>query len=91
MAAATGGLDALAFTGGVGEHSAAVRRSVGRRLSFLGIEVDDRANGQATGDTDLTASGAAARTFVIAAREDLQLAAEARSVMQALRTRAGHS
>jgi acetate kinase len=87
MAAATGGLDALAFTGGVGEHSTVLRRRVGQRLAFLGVAVDDQRNGDIPGaadgeaDTDITASGSPTRTFVVAAREDLQLAAEARRVM----------
>jgi acetate kinase len=82
MAAATGGVDALVFTGGVGEHSAAVRRRAGERLGFLGIAIDDVCNTAAEGDADLTAAGATAATFVLAAREDLQLAAEARRVME---------
>jgi acetate kinase len=82
MSAATGGIDALAFTGGVGEHSAAVRRCAGERLQYLGVVVDGARNDGAHGDTDVTASGAPTRTFVIAAREDLQLAAEARRVMR---------
>ena len=40
MAAALGGLDALVFTGGIGEHSAAVRAAVCERLAFAGVELD---------------------------------------------------
>ena len=39
-----GGLDALAFTGGIGENSAGTRERVCERLSFLGIELDLEAN-----------------------------------------------
>ena len=44
MAAAMGGLDALVFTGGVGEHAAAIRQRAADGLGFLGIAVDPAAN-----------------------------------------------
>jgi acetate kinase len=81
MAAAAGGLDVLAFTGGVGERSPVVRRAAAERLAFLGVGVDAAANDAATGDADITASGASVRTVVVAAREDLQIARETRSVL----------
>jgi acetate kinase len=74
MAAAAGGIDALAFTGGVGEHSAVVRARAARRLGFLGVAVDDDRNADAGADTDITAADAAVHTLVVAAREDLEIA-----------------
>ncbi|MFN3883979.1 MAG: acetate kinase, partial [Rhodocyclaceae bacterium] len=44
LAAALGGLDALVFTGGIGEHAAPVREQVCRRLGWLGVELDAVAN-----------------------------------------------
>ena len=44
QAAAIGGLDALVFTGGIGEHAAPIRAEVCRQLGWLGIELDDAAN-----------------------------------------------
>ena len=76
MAAALGGIDVLAFTGGVGEHSAWVRADAARRLAWLGLALDDDANAHLDGEADITASGAAVRTLVIPAREDLQIARE---------------
>jgi acetate kinase len=81
MAAALDGLDALVFTGGVGERSAPVREEACRGLGFLGVSLDAQANARATGDVDVTASGAAARTLVIEAREDVEIAAQVRSVL----------
>ncbi|UDL94348.1 acetate/propionate family kinase [Lichenihabitans sp. PAMC28606] len=46
MANTLGGLDALVFTGGIGEHSAAVRADVCARLVWLGVEIDTAANDQ---------------------------------------------
>ncbi len=80
MAAAMGGLDALAFTGGVGENSAPVRQRAAQGLAFLGVRIDADLNPGA-GDREITAAGASVRTFVCEAREDLQIAAEVRAVL----------
>jgi acetate kinase len=80
MAAAMGGIDALAFTGGVGENSAPVRERAAAGLAFLGVGVDATADA-AAGDREVTAPGARVRSFVVAAREDLQIAAEVRDVL----------
>jgi acetate kinase len=65
------GLDALVFTGGVGEHAGRLRSLVAERLAWLGVAVDPERSGE-----EITASGARVRTFVIPAREDLQAARE---------------
>jgi len=80
MAAAMGGIDALAFTGGVGENSAPIRERAARDLAFLGVAVNSGSNA-AVGDREITAAGARVRSFVVTAREDLQIAAEVRAVL----------
>jgi len=45
LAAALGGLDALVFTAGIGEHAAEIRARVCRQAAWLGIELDEAANG----------------------------------------------
>ena len=82
MAVAAGGLDALVFTGGVGEHAPAIRAAAAGRLALLGVALDPAANAGATGDTDIGATGARVRTLVIAAREDLEMARQARAVLR---------
>jgi acetate kinase len=81
MSAAMGGLDAVTFSGGVGEHSPLIRARIAARLGFLGLAVDAGLNAAADSDTDLTAEGAPVSTLVITAREDLQIARETRSVV----------
>ena len=81
MAAALGGLDALVFTGGVGERSPPVREEACRGLGFLGVGLDPQANQSATDDADVTVAGAAVRVLVIAAREDLEIARQTREVL----------
>jgi acetate kinase len=87
MAASLGGLDVLVFTGGVGEGSPTVRALAVDRLGFLGLEIDDARNiGGADdegADRDVSAPGAHVRTLVVAAREDLEIARQARAVLHA--------
>jgi acetate kinase len=81
MAAALGGIDVLAFTGGVGERAPLIRAGAVAGLSFLGLSIDEPANLAATGDTEITPAGAAGgRVLVITAREDLEIACQARKV-----------
>jgi acetate kinase len=77
MAVALGGLDALVFTAGIGEHSARVRRDVCARLGFLGVELDEAAN--ARGGFELGAGRA--RVVVVEAREDVIAARAARTAI----------
>jgi acetate kinase len=81
MVAALGRLDVLVFTGGVGEHAPAIRQRAAAGLGFLGVAVDQAANHATTADGDITAPGAAARTLVVTAREDLQIAHLVESVL----------
>jgi acetate kinase len=80
MAAALGGVDALVFTGGVGENAPAVRAAAVARLAFLGTALDAAANEaagaelQAGRDADVTGPGARARVLVVAAREEVEIA-----------------
>ena len=81
MAVALGGLDALVFTAGIGEHSAAVRRDVCTRLRFLGVELDAGANDSAAGDAEIAAAGTDVRVAVIQAREELVAARVVRELL----------
>ena len=85
MAAAMGGLDALVFTGGVGERAPAIRAGAAERLAFLGVGIDPAANRAADRDADLGTPGATVRVAVVSAREDLEMARQARTVLRAER------
>ena len=84
MVASLGGLDVLTFTAGVGRRTrrpfASGRLDV---LAFLGVVVDPGADAVARPDCEVTGAGASVRTLVIAAREDLEIARGARSVLSA--------
>lgn len=81
MAAALEGIDALAFTGGVGERAPAVRAGAAEGLGFLGVRIDPDANARTDGDCEITAPATPVRAFVITSREDLEVARQTRSVL----------
>jgi acetate kinase len=78
MTTALAGLDALVFTGGVGEGSALVREQVCARLAFLGLELDLQASLAARPDADLQADSSRVRVHLLHAREDVVAARAAR-------------
>ncbi len=85
-AAVMGGVDAIVFTGGIGENSALVRHRVAQRLDFLGAPLDEDANRDARVDherrvEDIAEPQAAVRLLVIATDEELQMAGEAAALL----------
>jgi acetate kinase len=81
-AAGAGGIDALVFTGGVGEHSAAIRAEACDGLTWMGVAIDPAGNAAAgSTDTDIAAPAAAVRVLVIPAREELVVADQCRRLL----------
>jgi acetate kinase len=76
MAAVLGGMDALIFTGGIGEHSKEVRQRTCANLEFLGVQLDTSRNAHPNLDMDLATSDSAIRVLGIAAQEDWAIARE---------------
>jgi len=65
------GLDAIVFTGGIGENSERIRAEIAAGLGFLGLRLDARANAAAAGDRIVSAGDTRISMLVIEAREDL--------------------
>jgi acetate kinase len=86
MSSAMDGLDALVFTGGVGENSPDVRARAAFGLAFLGVKIDPERNREAKADTEIGAADAGTRTLVVEAREDLEIARQVREVLAAPET-----
>jgi len=82
MAAAMNGLDALVFTGGIGEHSSQVRAAAAAGLEFLGVTLDPDRN-QANADALISRDNSAPATLVVTAREDIEMARQARRALAA--------
>jgi acetate kinase len=81
MVAVLGGVDALVFTGGIGEHSPRVRRDVVASFASAGVRLDATANEAPAGDVDVAPSDAAVRVLVVAAREDLAVLWEVKRLL----------
>ena len=76
MAAVLGGVDAVVFTGGVGENSPEVRAAACSGLEFAGLRVNDEANAKPTLDADIATPDSRVRVLVIRAEEDWAIARE---------------
>ncbi|MBA4068098.1 MAG: acetate kinase, partial [Isosphaera sp.] len=82
LAVTLGGLDALVFTGGIGEHSADLRAAVCEGLGCLGVRLDAATNRAGEPDRDVAAADSPARVLVVRAREEQEIAREARSALR---------
>ncbi len=81
MTAALSGLDALVFTGGIGEHQPPIRAAATAQLGYLGIHLNHATNQTATTDTNITAPNAPVHTLVLTAREDLEITHQTRTTL----------
>lgn len=71
-----GGLDAVAFTGGIGENCVRLRRMVLEGMAHLGLKIDVQANEQGSGERLLTTADSAVAAFVIPANEEFMVVRE---------------
>ena len=83
--AAMGGVDAIVFTGGIGEHDADSRAKICHHMDWLGIRVDTDKNANAHKQNkdvvEITAWGAKVRTLVIETNEELMIARDTKEVL----------
>ena len=76
MLVTLGGVDAIAFTGGVGEHQPPIRAAACEALAFMGIKIDFDKNADSPIDTDIATNDSRARVLVIEAQEDWAIASQ---------------
>jgi len=81
--AALGGLDAIVFTGGIGENSPEVRARVCKGLGFLGAEIDAEKNASVKGAGDIGKASGGARILVVPTNEERMIARETAQVVEA--------
>jgi acetate kinase len=74
MIAVLGGIDALIFTAGVGEHSPNVRAQTCSNLGYAGLKLDPAKNAQSPADQDISTADSRARILLIRAQEDWEIA-----------------
>ncbi len=82
-AAAMGGVDAVIFTGGIGENSFMVRRGICRDLEYLGVEIDDAVNDATIGDEGKISKGRTT-VLVVPTNEELVIAQDTKEIVEAL-------
>jgi acetate kinase len=76
LAVTLGGVDAVVFTAGVGEHASAIREAVCVGLECLGLELDGQANAICRPDADVARRSSRGRILVISTREDVTMLQE---------------
>jgi acetate kinase len=76
LVAVLGGVDAVVFTGGMGENSARLRRDVASAFAYAGVELAVDANGGSEADYDTSTAGSRVRVLVVHSREDLVILRE---------------
>lgn len=81
MATATGGMDLLVFTGGIGEHQPGLRAATCEGLRWLGVHVEPGRNTATTADAVVSPAGAPVTVAVVTAREDVEIARQVREVL----------
>jgi acetate kinase len=79
LAAALGGLDALVFTGGIGEHAASIRSRVCRDAAWLQVAIDESAN--CRGENRISPAGRTPSVWAIRTDEELMIARHAVSLL----------
>jgi acetate kinase len=79
LAAALGGLDALVFTAGIGENSAAIREKICRQAAWLGLDFDADAN--ARGGPRISTAHSRVSAWVVPTNEELMIARHARQLL----------
>ena len=84
-AAALGRVDAVVFTGGIGEHNPELRALVLQGLELFGIELDAAANDAASGEARITAEASRVAAYVIPTNEELEIARQCLALLKSLR------
>ena len=80
--AAMGGVDALVFTGGIGENSNLVRKTVCDNMEFLGIELDENANDNVKGECTISKEGGRVNVMRIPTNEELVIALDTAEIVK---------
>ena len=75
-AAAMNGVDAIIFTGGVGENQINIRKGICERLGFMGVQLDENRNNVRSEETLISKDSSKVRIYVIPTNEELMIARE---------------
>lgn len=81
-AAAMGGIDAVVFTGGIGENSADVRKACCEQMEYFGIVLNEKANLSDTKEKAITTPASRTQVFVIPTNEELVIALDTKEIVE---------
>ena len=81
--AAMNGVDAIAFTAGVGENDKAGRKAICEYLGYLGVKIDDQANDVRGKNAVISAADSKVKVMLIPTNEELAIARETKSLVEA--------
>ena len=84
-AAAMGGLDVIAFAGGIGENGVEMRREICRGLEFLGVELDEHRNQVRKAEAIISKEGARVAVLVVPTNEEIVVARETARIISGIR------
>jgi acetate kinase len=84
-AAAMGGVDAVVFTGGIGENSSEVRATSCENLAFLGIEIDEAKNLSKEREKNISRDGSRTAVLVVPTNEELVIALDTEGIVNGLK------
>ncbi|MBQ9946386.1 MAG: acetate kinase [Clostridia bacterium] len=84
FAAAMGGVDAVVFTGGIGENNPHYRTRVAEKLEFLGTAINEEANGKRGEELEISVPGSKVKLFVIPTNEELMIAQDTYEIVTSL-------
>ncbi|MDD7354660.1 MAG: acetate kinase [Oscillospiraceae bacterium] len=84
FAAAMGGLDAVVFTGGIGENNPQYRTRVAEKLEFLGTAINEETNKLRGEEVEISVPGSKVKLFVIPTNEELMIAQDTKEIVEAL-------
>lgn len=82
FAAAMGGVDAIVFTGGIGENNPQYREKVAEKLSFMGVDIDKTKNNTRGEETVFSTPDSKVKLFVIPTNEELMIAQDTLELIQ---------
>ncbi len=84
FAAAMGGLDAVVFTGGIGENNPQYRTRVAEKIKFLGTDIDEEKNHVRGKEIEISVPGSKVKMYVIPTNEELVIARDTKEIVEKL-------
>lgn len=84
FAAAMGGLDAVVFTGGIGENNPQYRTRVAEKIKFLGTDIDEEKNHIRGEEVEISVPGSKVKMYVIPTNEELVIARDTLEIVNSL-------